>query len=337
MKQESDLLIVGGGPAGLSAAINGASEGLKVTLIDSGPGLGGQARQSSLIENFPGFPDGISGDTLTGSFAAQARKFATEILCPEKAANLRRDGNYNIITTDDGDDYVSKCVILAIGLSWKRHPALGIGSFMGHGVEQGAPTVDPMTLSACTICIIGGANSAGQAAMNFSRNPDIKIKIVVRKSLEIAMSTYLLDRIRACPSIEVIEQTNVTEVYGNAGELEGIVLKRENGSTERMPANRVCVFIGAAPKTFWLNDAIALDEKKFILTGEKLVRSSPQWIALGLNRAPIPFETSMPGVFACGDVRVGSIKRVGSAVGEGTAALQMCHEYLRMQNGNGHS
>ena len=209
--RECDLIIVGAGPAGFSAAINGASEGLKIILIDSGPSLGGQARQSSLIENYPGFPDGISGPDLIDLLHRQTRKFNAQIECPQVASSLELDGRHRVITTKDGDLFVSRMAILSGGLSYRKLDAKGVPDLMGKGVVYGAPTCDPLKLGSCDICIVGGANSAGQAAMHLSRNPEARIRLLIRKGLADQMSTYLVERIRITKNIEVIEGVEVSE------------------------------------------------------------------------------------------------------------------------------
>jgi len=316
---------VGGGPAGLSAAINGASEGLRIILMDSGPELGGQAAKSSLIENYPGFPEGASGSDLIGRFIEQAKKFNTLVECPQTAIGLRADGNRRIVTTDDEEIIAARMVILSAGLSYRRLAAPGIGHLMGRGVLYGAPTYDPRTMGSCKICIVGGANSAGQAAMHLSRNPTASIRLLIRKDLRAQMSTYLVDRIIETENIEVCEGVEVIGVDGKQS-LETVTIKKmADGSEEQIDANHLFIFIGASPKTMWLNGSVAMDEKKFILTGPELLDS---WKLT--ERLPLGFETSMPGVFACGDVRAGSTKRIASAVGEGSVALQYCHNYSRL-------
>lgn len=321
--RQCDLLIIGGGPAGLSAAINGASEGLNIILMDSGPQLGGQAAKSSLIENYPGFPEGITGNDLIGRYIEQAKKFKTVVECPQTAIGLRADGMDRIVTTDEEDMIVAKMVILSAGLSYRRLAAPGIGHLMGRGVLYGAPTFDPRSMGSCEICIVGGANSAGQAAMHMSRNPTAKIRLLIRKKIEDQMSTYLVERIREAPNVEICEGVEVIGVDGKQSLEEVVISRIADGSEERLTANHLFIFIGASPKTLWLNGSVAMNERKFILTGIDL---KEDW---KLERPPLGFETSMPGVFACGDVRFGSTKRIASAVGEGSVALQSCHDYAR--------
>jgi len=326
VKKDYDLLIIGGGPAGLGAAINAASEGLSTCLIDSGPELGGQARWSSLIENYGGFPDGISGTDLMGNFIKQAGKFSTELMCPQKATSIREDGDHRIVITDDDDELAARMVIITAGLSYKRLDAKNLGQFMGRGVQYGAPTSDPKSLGTCDICVVGGANSAGQAAMHLSSNPDANVRLLIRKGIEVQMSDYLVQRIRATPNIIVCEGVEVTEVSGK-NSLEEVTLKStQDGTIETIPAHHLFIFIGASPKTQWLNGTVVTDERKFILTGSRL--PSGLWT---LQRPPLGFETCLPGVFCAGDVRLGSTKRIASAVGEGSVAVQMCHDYARMQ------
>lgn len=318
--RECDLLIVGGGPAGLSAAINGASEGLNIILMDSGPGLGGQAAKSSLIENYPGFPEGISGSDLIGRYIEQAKKFRTIVECPQTAIGIRADGDSRIVTTDDEELIAAKMVIISAGLSYRRLAAPGIGHLMGRGVLYGAPTYDPRTMGACKICIVGGANSAGQAAMHLSRNPEASVRLLIRKDIRTQMSTYLVERILKTANIEVCEGVEVIGVDGKQS-LETVTVKNIDDDSERqLDANHLFIFIGASPKTMWLNGSVEMDERKFIRTGAEL----KTW---GAERPAFGFETSMPGVFACGDVRAGSTKRIASAVGEGSVALQQCHNY----------
>jgi len=326
----NDLVIVGGGPAGLSAAINGASELQKVVLVDSGKKLpkggykrqlGGQAIGSALIENYAGFPEGISGCDLMSRFVEQARGLGTQILCPEHASSLELiEGGYKKVTTREGSELIAKAVILCNGLSYRKLTAEGLDEHLGRGVMYGVPTSNPRDLGKCTVCIVGGANSAGQAAMHLSQNPQCSIKILIRgtKSIESEMSRYLVNRIRSCDNIEVLEDVTVIGVIG-WNRLKGIRLSRGDGSRFQLPAEHLFIFIGADPKVEWLQGAVMMDSRNFIATGE----------ALGTLYGPkLHYETSIPGVFAAGDIRHGSIKRVSAAAGEGSGAVALVHQYL---------
>jgi thioredoxin reductase (NADPH) len=278
-----------------------------------------------MIENYPGFPEGIPGEELLGKFVQQADKFNAEILCPQKATGIRADGEWRIIQTEDGEEYAAKMIILSLGLSYRHLTAEGLGSFMGRGVWYGVPAINPLALEECVVSIVGGANSAGQAAMDLARNPKVKVKLLVRRSLDAQMSQYLVDRINKAPNIEVMEGVEVSKVMGTSS-LEAVGLKGEAGEQE-LATQHLFIFIGANPKTNWLNGEVEADEKKFLLTGPNLVLKEGIWRE---ERPPLYFETNIPGVFACGDVRLGSIKRVGAAVGEGIATLATCHEFWRL-------
>lgn len=314
----SDLLIIGGGPAGLAAAINGASEGLTVRLLDAGAVLGGQAKESSSIENYPGFPEGITGEALMGRMAQQARKFATGVIAPVNAQAIERTGNVLTVTCDDYSEYQARSVLLALGLSYRRLQADNIGHFMGKGVFYGVPSFKPRK-GVRTVAVVGGANSAGQAALGLAANPNIEVKLLARSSLSKSMSTYLIERIMATPNIEVIETCNVSMCDGDTC-LRKIVVDHE-GILRDFDVEAMHIFIGAAPRTMWLRGTLALDEHNFIVTGSPVEFMSN-------TRAPMFYETSMSGVFAAGDVRSGSTKRIATGIGEGAGALQMIHKYL---------
>lgn len=310
----SDLLIIGGGPAGLSSAINGASEGLNVRLLDAGSVLGGQAKESSAIENYPGFPEGITGNDLMGRMSQQVRKFAASIIAPVSAARLNKNDDGTItVTTDDYSEYTSKAVLLTMGLSYRRLNADGIGNFMGRGVYYGVPSFKP-PVSTKVVAVIGGANSAGQAALGLAHTNRLDVKLLVRSTLEKGMSTYLITRIRAHPRIEVIEHCDVRACTGGHC-LTCITITTDGGSRD-MLVEAMHIFIGAAPRTMWLRGDVDMDDHNFVVTGHKAHRDQTY------------YETSMPGVFAAGDVRSGSTKRIATAVGEGAGALQMIHGYL---------
>lgn len=317
MTSDCDLLVVGGGPAGLCAAINGASEGLKVCILDASLQLGGQARESSAIENYPlpsGYPNGVTGAELMSGFTEQARKFETEMYLPMKAVRLHPDGSRNIITTDDYDEFAARAVLLSLGVSYRRHPAKNLGSLMGRGVYYGLPSFTG-TLARRKVGVIGGANSAGQAVLRLARDPSTKVTMFVRRELEESMSQYLIDRIRIAANVTVMEGVDVTEVCGTT-KLEGVTL----GDKSSVPLDCLFVFIGAVPKTAWLAPCdIELDARKFVVTDIDLKNDRSNRLA---------FETSVAGVFAAGDVRSGSTKRIAAGIGEGAGALQAIHRYL---------
>lgn len=313
----TDLLIIGGGPAGLSAAINGASEGLHVQLMDNGAMLGGQARESSAIENYPGFPDGITGDGLMGRLVRQAHKFETGMLCPSQAVALEVLPDRTLrVTTDDYTETVARAVLLALGLQYRRLPAANIAQFVGRGVYYGLPAGKTEHKGKGKVAlVIGGANSAGQAAMHLAQeNPQLTVKLVVRRELTDAMSQYLIDRIKAAGNIEVCEGCEVMEVFGDTC-MRGVQVRTAAGASEHWPAHGMYVFIGAMPKTLWLRSTgVKLDDHKFVIAP--------------LSGTPRPYMTDVPGVFAAGDVRSGSTKRIATAIGEGAAALQQIHGWL---------
>lgn len=327
MTQDCDLLIVGGGPAGLSAAINGSSEGLKICLLDAEAQLGGQARESHRIENYPmpaGYHSGVTGQDLISGFIAQASRFCANLITASRALELKRDQGRVVVTSDDFSEFAAKSVILAPGLSYRRHGAAGLAKFMGRGVYYGMPP-SLSGLSGCSIVMVGGANSAGQAVLRLAQIRRVQVKLVVRRPIEETMSQYLVDRILALPDvIEVITGAEVVSVDGKRGWLKEVSYKTDTG-LKKIEADCLCLYIGAVPHTAWLRDSVMLDERNFILTGRDLPTLS------GSRTSPLPYETSMDGVFAIGDVRHGSTKRIVNATGEGGAGLQMVHAFLREQ------
>lgn len=312
---DCDLLIVGSGPAGLSAAINAASEGIRVCLMDGQTQLGGQARESNAIENYPGFPEGITGEELMARLVAQATKFSTQVHAPALAAELRVEGKRLIVTSDDYQEYAARCVLLATGLSYRRLTAAGVGEFMGRGVYYGLPNGLFIRKKKCSVVVVGGANSAGQAVLRLAQNPAADITMVIRRKVTDQMSKYLIDRIKNLGNVTVLEGIEVTQCEGAIG-LEYVHLS--NG--DKICAAQMFVFIGAVPKTRWLKDTIALDDKKFIRTWTDVNNS--------IHSDRLPFETSIEGVFAAGDVRLGSVKRIAAGVGEGVGALQMIYKRI---------
>lgn len=325
MTTDCDLLVIGGGPAGLCAAINGSSEGLKVCLLDAGTSLGGQAQQSNSIENYPlpeGVHEGVTGARLMAGFVRQADKFETAIYAPVKAARLAVDGDRKVVTSEDYVDYAARAVILSLGLHYKLHPAKGLGQLMGKGVYYGLPSGGGNLRGRRTVGVIGGANSAGQAVLRLASNPLTKVVMLIRSKLEAGMSAYLSKRIRACTNVRVMEGVEVAEAQGD-GQLDGVVLS--NGISVGL--DTLCIFIGAMPKTLWLDSCkMQVDERRFIRTDVDV-----NLYGLPAQRPVLPYETSLPGVFAAGDVRSRSTKRITAAIGEGVGALQSCHRYLTAQ------
>ena len=319
-----DLVIVGGGPAGLAAAVYGASEGLRTVMVER-EAPGGQAGMSSRIENYLGFPVGLSGADLTRRAVAQARRFGVEILSPQEATGLRARGPYRVVDLTDGGELGCHALLLAMGVQWRHLDVPGARRLTGAGVYYGAGRTEAIECKDEEVYIIGGANSAGQAAMHFSGYARRVVLLVRGSSLEAKMSQYLVDQIRETENIEVALATWVQEVHGKKN-LEAITLGTAAGDRRRVEANSLFIFIGAVPRTEWLGDSVRRDGRGFIVTGGELGEGGPEgW---PLDRDPFLLETSIPGVFAVGDVRAGSVKRVASGVGEGGVAVQFVHRYL---------
>jgi thioredoxin reductase (NADPH) len=325
--QSYDLIIVGGGPAGLAAAVYGASEGLRTVIVER-EAPGGQAALSARIENYLGFPSGLSGNDLARRAVVQATRFGAEILAPQEATGLRTHDTYRIIRLADGCEISSQALLIATGVQWRALDVPGMDRLTGAGVYYGAGSTEARSCRDDEVYIVGGANSAGQAALNFSRYSPRVILLVRGESLESSMSKYLIDEIGRTPNIDVQYQTQVLEVHGEE-RLEAITLDcRRGGSRERIEARAMFVFIGAQPRTEWLKDFVDRDARGFILTGPDLLRDGKPPKYWPLERDPGLLETSLPGVFAVGDVRHGSVKRVASGVGEGSIAIQFVHQYL---------
>jgi thioredoxin reductase (NADPH) len=305
----------------MSAAINGASEGLRVCMIDGNSYLGGQARESNAIENYPGFPDGVTGNDLMNRFTAQAIKFETQIHCPVRAVKLHKDGDVCVVTAEDYTEYRAKTVLLSLGLSYRRLDADNIGQFMGKGVYYGLPSGSFESRKKCQVTVVGGANSAGQAVLKLASNKNASIRMLIRRTITDQMSRYLIDRIRELENVEVLEGESVVACRGSSERISHIQL----ASGGEVCTDGMFIFIGATPKTMWLQDTLQLDDKKFIRTWNDVTWSFTK-TREGFD--VLPYETSMKGVFAAGDVRVGSVKRIAAAIGEGGAALQMTHNRL---------
>jgi thioredoxin reductase (NADPH) len=325
-----DLVVVGAGPAGLGAAVYGASEGLRTLLVES-RASGGQAGQSSRIENYLGFPDGVSGAQLTDRARRQAVRFGTELVTARTVDGLDLRGGARVVRFDDGHEVGSHTVILATGVSYRQLTAPGLDRFSGAGVYYGAAITEGPSCTDQEVWIVGGANSAGQSAMFFSRYARRVHMLVRGPSLERSMSHYLIEQIEAVPSIEVHTCTEVAAGDGD-DHLERLTLRDSLSGEEReVDASWLFVFIGAEPRTGWLGDAVARDDHGFVLTGPDLADGGRALRGWTLDRPPYHLEASAPGVFAAGDVRAGSIKRVASAVGEGAMAVALVHRYLELR------
>ena len=317
-----DLVIVGAGPAGLAAAVYGASEGLSVALLDSSV-PGGQAGTSSRIENYLGFPAGLSGADLARRAVTQAKRFGTEIIAPRAVESFDLQEHYKRVTLGDGSEISSHVLILATGVAYRRPDIPGIDRFGGAGVYYGSSLSEAMACRGEEVYVVGAGNSAGQAAM-FLADYAAKVTMLVRgKDLGSKMSNYLVERIDEHPLISVRVETLVVAVDG-AEHLETLTLETQDG-TETVATNALFIFVGASPQPGWLPERVQRDERGFVLTGPDLSYEGLDW---PLERAPFLLETSIPGVFAAGDVRHGSVKRVASAVGEGSISVQFVHRYL---------
>jgi len=322
-----DLAIVGGGPAGLAAAVYGASEGLHTVMIER-EAPGGQAGMSSRIENYLGFPNGLSGGDLARRAVVQAQRFGVEILAPQEAIGVRTEGSYRIIKLADGIELSCHALMIATGVQWRRLEAPGIDRLQGAGVYYGGGATEALSCKGEIVYVVGGANSAGQAAMNFARFADRVVILVRGDSLASTMSRYLIDQIKETPNIQLWAHASVSEVHGDTHLEEISVLCSDTNKIERVPATSMFIFIGALPRTEWLGDLVERDERGFLLAGPDLIRDGQRPKGWALDRDPFLLETNVPGIFAVGDVRHGSVKRVASGVGEGSVAVQFIHQYL---------
>ncbi|MET8774226.1 FAD-dependent oxidoreductase [Nocardia sp. NPDC004654] len=322
-----DLIVVGGGPAGLGAAVYGASEGLRTVLVER-TATGGQAGQSSRIENYLGFPDGVSGAQLADRARRQAAKFGAEVITTREVVGLEVNGSARTVRFADGGTLCGHTVIIATGVDYRRHPAPGVDEFTGRGVYYGSAMTEASECADHEVYIVGGANSAGQAAVFLSRNARTVHLVVRGDSLEKSMSHYLIQQIAQIPNIKVHTNTEVSAADGN-DHLEWIVL-RDNvtGTEEKAEAERLFLFIGAAPQTDWLDGVVKRDDSGYVLAGPDLMVDGARPSGWELPRPPHHLETSVPGVFVAGDVHAESAKRVASAVGEGAMAVMLVHRYL---------
>ncbi len=316
-----DLVIVGGGPAGLAAAVYGASEGLRTVVVER-EAPGGQAGQSSRIENYLGFPAGLSGSDLARRATDQARRLGAELLTINDAASLRIEGAGRTVELTGGAELSANCVLIASGVSYRMMPAPGFSELTGAGVYYGAALTEARSCADQHVVVIGGANSAGQAAVNVSGYAS-RVSMLVRSSLEKSMSHYLIEQIDELENVEVRTGTEAVAAHGDGGRLASLDIRGPDGEVVTEGADACFIFIGAAPRTDWLEGVLARDERGFILAGADVREHG--W---PLERDPYALETSVPGVFVAGDVRSRSIKRVASAVGEGSMAVSLIHEYL---------
>ena len=318
---EYDAVIIGGGPSGLAAAVYGASEGLRTLMIER-EAPGGQAGTSSRIENYLGFPNGVTGGELAGRALAQAKRFGAEILVTRSVIDI--DAERREIELDGAEVVRARTIILATGVSWRRIPVKGFDELTGRGIYYGASQSEASTLAGLDVFLIGAGNSSGQAAMYFS-NYARSVTLVVRgSSLEKSMSHYLVEQLRSRDNVRVRLESEITAVHGD-DHLEAVdVTSPASAATERVPAAALYIFIGADAETSWLPEAIERDERGYVLTGGDAKNGG--W---PLQRDPYLLETSVPGIFACGDVRNRSIKRVAAAVGEGSMAIAFVHQFLQ--------
>jgi thioredoxin reductase (NADPH) len=316
-----DLVVVGGGPAGLAAAVYGASEGLRTVMVER-EAPGGQAGQSSRIENYLGFPAGLSGSDLARRATDQARRLGAELLTVQDVVGLRAEGAGRIVELSGGGALSASCVLIASGVSYRQIDVPGFAELTGTGIYYGAAMTEARSCSQQHVAVIGGANSAGQAAVHFSGFASRVTMLVRGSGLEKSMSHYLIEQIAALDNVDVRTGSSVISAHGEDGRLRRLRVATPDGEQD-LAVDACFVFIGASPRTDWLDGVVARDERGFILAG-------PDAQAAGwpLKRDPFLLETTVPGVFVAGDVRARSIKRVASAVGEGSMAVSLIHEYL---------
>jgi thioredoxin reductase (NADPH) len=323
---EYDLTIVGAGPAGLAAAVYAASEGLRAVAIES-VAPGGQAGTTSMIENYLGFPQGVSGSELAARATAQAKGFGAEVLLARRLADITTDGPGYVAWLSDGTNVRSRAVLLASGVDWRRLEVPGIDELLGSGVYYGAGPSEAVTCSGCHVAIVGGGNSAGQAVIRFSRYA-ARVTLLVRgSSLEASMSQYLISQVTKLDNVEVRANTEVIELESDA-RLRALMVSSE-GSVARLPTDSLFVCIGGVPRTKGAEQVgLALDGAGYVRTGADLMSSAGALDGWPLSRQPLPLETNLPGLFAAGDVRSGSIKRCAAAIGEGSMAVALVHQRL---------
>jgi thioredoxin reductase (NADPH) len=323
-----DVIVIGAGPAGLACALYCSTEGLRTVLIER-EAAGGQAGLSSRIENYLGFPSGLSGADLARRGVAQVRRFGTEVLAPAEAVGLKVDGEYRIVKLSNGQELSAHSVVIAAGVQWRRLEIPGMERLTGAGIYYGAAITEASSCRNEDIHIVGGANSAGQAAVYFSEVAR-SVKMIVRgASLSKSMSHYLVERIQTIPNVSVILNAEVIEVKGGDRLEEITVRHHDSEMTETLPAAALFIFIGAEPHTQWLDGIVCRDGKGFLVTGANLIQNEKRPTGWNLDRDPYLLETNVPGVFAIGDVRDGAVRRVANSVGEGSVVLYFIHQYMQ--------
>ena len=325
--QSYDLVIVGGGPAGLAAAVYGASEGLSTVLIE-GEAIGGQAGTSSRIENYLGFPSGLSGSELASRAQAQATRLGAELVVPQRADRIQLDGAYKIVELADGTEISGRSLIFSPGMDVRRLDADGVDQLTGAGVYYGAATSEAALFSGADVIVYGGGNSAGQAAMHLSRFAN-SVQVVIRGTdLQTSMSQYLIDQLDATENVSLRPRTVIAHADGD-DHLERLVLQDvDSGELSEEKVDALFIFIGSFPNSALVHDLVECDDSGFVLTGLDLPHVKGRIKGWQLDRDPFHLETSVPGLFAVGDVRWGSSKRVAAAVGEGSVAVSLVHQYL---------
>ena len=323
-----DLVIVGAGPSGLAGAVYGASEGLRTLLLDR-YAPGGQAGTSSKIENYLGFPAGVSGSELTRRAITQAQRLGAEFLVPLEVTGVSIEEGYKHLRLSDGRTIVTRTLMAATGMEYREHPAPGVADLTGAGVYYGAATTEAPAFADRRVVVVGGGNSAGQAAMHLARfAKDVQI-VIRRDSLRDTMSRYLIEQIEKTPAIRLRTLTELERVEGN-GHVERVALKAIHEASQVEDIDAIFVFIGTKPRSDWLPDDVLRDNKGFVLTGRDLTADTRCARIWKERREPMPLETSVPGVFAAGDIRAGAMNRVASAVGEGSMVVRFAHEYLAL-------
>jgi thioredoxin reductase (NADPH) len=321
-----DVIIIGAGPAGLAAAVYAGSEGLKTLLVEK-HSPGGQAGTSSRIENYLGFPKGVSGSELTRRAVTQATRFGIEFLTPQEALNITSSHQYKTVHLADGSEIHARSIIITTGVAYRQLETKGIAELTGAGVYYGAATIEALQTRGKQVYVIGGGNSAGQAALHLAKFAERVCIVIRKKDLSGTMSSYLIDQIAKTPNVTILSETEVIEARGSE-HLESLVLKTSDGEERVVPADALFILIGARPYTDWVKADILKDERGFIVTGRDLLTREYFKAEWPLRRDPYLLETCSPGIFAAGDVRAGAMNRVASAVGEGAMAVSFVHQYL---------